>query len=114
MRAFIALISKSGNPSSVADFRPISLIGSIYKLISKVLAARLQRVMPLIILENQFAFTKGRQIVDCIMLANDIVHAMGKRSEGGLLIKLDFAKAYDNIDWDFLLDLMKEMGFGRR
>lgn len=55
--AFICLIPKCNKPELVADYRPISLIGSAYKLISKVLAARLKSVMPRLISPNQFAFT---------------------------------------------------------
>lgn len=57
---FICLIPKYSCPETIADFRPISLIGSAYKLISKVLAARLQSIMPVAITENQFAFRLGR------------------------------------------------------
>ncbi|XP_057426328.1 uncharacterized protein LOC130719736 [Lotus japonicus] len=110
--AFISLIPKHHHPQTAADFRPISLIGSAYKLISKVLSARLQVVLPSLISENQFAFTKGRQISDCILIANEVVDLLNKKQGGGFLLKLDFAKAYDNIDWDFLLDLLKEMNFG--
>lgn len=113
-KAFIALIPKYTNPASISDFRPISLIGSIYNLISKVLAARLQCVMPFILSDNQFAFTKGRQIADCILVANEIVDAMKKHRDGGILVKLDFAKAYDNINWAFMLNLLEDMGFGGR
>ncbi|XP_057418742.1 uncharacterized protein LOC130712948 [Lotus japonicus] len=111
---FIALIPKHNNPSAVTDFRPISLIGSAYKLISKVLASRLQRVAPLLVSENQFAFTHGRQISDCILIANEVVDLLKKREDGGFLLKLDFAKAYDNVEWSFLLDILKEMNFGER
>lgn len=112
--SFIALIPKSPSPSSISDYRPISLIGSIYKLISKVLAIRLQSIMPSILSENQFAFTTGRQISDCILVTNEVVDAMKKNRQGGILLKLDFAKAYDNMDWCFLMDLLQEMGFGGR
>lgn len=106
--AIIALIPKTENPNSIYDFRPVSLIGSIYKLISKILASRLQRVMPYIISENQFALTQGRKIADCILIANEVVHSMEKRVDGGFLVKLDFAKTYDNIDWVFLLNVSRD------
>lgn len=112
--AFIALIPKTDNPDSASDFRPISLIGSIYKIIAKVLASRLQSVMLCILSESQFAFTRGRQIADYIMIANEVADAMMKREEGGIMLKLDLAKAYDNVERDFLLGTMKAMGFGSR
>ncbi|XP_057432300.1 uncharacterized protein LOC130725057 [Lotus japonicus] len=111
---FIALIPKHNNPSAVTDFRPISLIGSVYKLVFKVLASRLQGVAPLLVSENQFAFTHGRQISDCILIANEVVDFLKKREGGGFLLKLDFAKAYDNVEWGFLFDILKEMNFGER
>lgn len=112
--AFIVVIPKSENPNSVLDYRPISLIKSVYKLNAKVLVARLQSVMHAIITANQFVSVQGRQIADCILIANEVVDAMRKHREGGLVLKLDFAKTYDNIDWTFLLDLLREMGFGIR
>lgn len=112
--SFIALIPKTPCPKEVADFRPISLIGSVYKLVAKVLAARLQQCMPRLISENQFAFTPGRQISDCIFIAAEVVDFLQKREEGGFLLKLDFAKAYDSIEWSFLLDLLDSMNFGEK
>lgn len=112
--AFITLIPKQLVPESITDYRPISLIGCAYKLISKVLAARIKSVMPKLISHNQFAFTQGRQISDCILIANEVVDLLNKRQGGGFLLKLDFAKAYDNVEWSFLLDIMKVMNFGDR
>lgn len=111
---FISLIPKVPCPQEVVDFRPISLIGSVYKLVSKVLAKRLQKIMPGIISDNQFAFTSGRQITDCILIASEVVDALQRRNGGGFLLKLDFAKAYDTVEWNFLLDLMQEMNFGEK
>lgn len=71
--SFIVLIPKKDNPQKVSDFRPISLIGCMYKVLSKVLANRLRRVMHLLISDCQSAFIKGRQILDSIMIANEMV-----------------------------------------
>lgn len=81
---------------------------------AKVLACRLMEVMPLVLTHNQFAFTKGRQIVDCCFIANEVVDCLQRKEGGGFLLKFDFAKAYDNVEWNFLLDLMREMNFGER
>lgn len=63
---------------------------------------------------SQFAFMKGKQILDCVMIANEAVHSLKIKKTEGLLLKLDFEKAYDSIDWRFLEAVMKEMGFRRR
>ncbi|KAL4332801.1 hypothetical protein GQ457_07G014130 [Hibiscus cannabinus] len=91
---FLTLIPKSSNPVDVSEFRPISLIGSVYKIIAKVLSKRLREVIDGVISDTQCAFVKGRQIFDGILVANEVIHTM-KKENGGLLVKLDFAKAYE-------------------
>lgn len=76
--SFISLIPKIPYPQEVADFRPISFIGNVYKLVSKVLGTRLQKILPRVITENQFSFTPGRQINDCILLATEVVDFLNK------------------------------------
>ena len=83
------------------DYRPIRLVGSLYKLIAKVLANRLKKVMHNLINEDQNAIFKGRQIMDASLLANEVIDIMLKRKERGVLCKLDIEKAYDQINWDY-------------
>ncbi|KAK3185009.1 hypothetical protein Dsin_032295 [Dipteronia sinensis] len=72
-KTFIALISKCGNPESLKDFRPISLVGSMYKVLAKVLANRLKKVMNYVIGEAQMAFVEGCQILDSFVIAEELI-----------------------------------------
>ena len=112
--SFITLIPKVLNPIGLNDFRPISLIGIYYKVISKMLAERLKVVMGNIIGETQSAFLQGRYILDGVLIANEVIEELRKTKRKGLVFKVDFEKAYDSVEWDFLLDTLKMMGFGVR
>jgi hypothetical protein len=111
---FIALIPKTHGAKEIKDFRPISLVGEIYKIIAKVLANRMRRVMDRIISKPQNAFFKGRQILDSVLIANECLDSRIKSGVPGVLCKLDMEKAYDHVDWNFLLYLLKRCGFGER
>lgn len=108
---FIALIPKVDSLQRLNDFRSISLVGSMYKILSKVLANRLRQVIGSVISDSQFAFIKGRQILDGILVANEIVDEARKRRKELLLFKVDFEKAYDSKDRGYLDKVMRKMGF---
>jgi hypothetical protein len=79
---FITLIPKVTNPHSISEFRPISLLGSLYKIVAKVLATRLGAVMGNLISKNQSAFIKGRLLVDGVLAINEVVDLAMIRSIG--------------------------------
>ncbi|CAL5355041.1 unnamed protein product [Camellia sinensis] len=112
--SFITLIPKKDNPIGLTDYRPISLVGSTYKILAKLLAKRLKSVMPFIISEPQSAFLSGRNILDGVLIANEVVEGWKKAKKKGVLIQLDFEKAYDSINWGFLFSMLKKLGFGAK
>lgn len=95
---FIELIPKKKEAKELWDFRPISLIGSVYNLISKILTERLKRVMDRLINFQQMAFIKGRQFMDAMLIANEAVDSRIKQKKPEILCKLDIEKAYDHVN----------------
>ena len=70
---FIVLIPKKGETKDLRDFRPISLVGSLYKWLAKVLANRLKMVVEKVVSKTQNAFVEGRQILDVVFVANEVL-----------------------------------------
>ena len=107
---FLVLIPKKGGAKDLSDFRPINLVGGLYKLLAKVLANRLKKVVGKVVSSTQIVFVEGRQILDAALIANEVIDSLLKRKESGVLCTLDLEKAYDRINWDFLLSMLQKMG----
>ena len=108
---FLVLTPKKGGAEDLMDFRPISLVGGLYKWLAKVLANRLKLVVGKVVFKAQKAFVEGRQIVDTVLVANEVINSILKTNERAVMCKLDIEKAYDRVDWSFLLSVMGMMGF---
>lgn len=113
-KANIVLIPKKDGAESITDYRPISLIHAIAKIISKLLALRLAQKMKDLISPCQSAFIKGRSIHDNFLYVRNIARPFHCNETPSLLIKLDISKAFDSVRWDYLLALMQHRGFPQR
>jgi len=105
---FIDLIPKVDSPQRLADFRPISLVGCMYKVLSKVLVNRLRSVLGYVVLDAQSTFARGKQILDGIIIANEVVDEAKRMKNELLLFKVDFKNVYDLVD---LNSVMLNMNF---
>jgi hypothetical protein len=109
----LTLILKVKNPQDLTNFRPIALCNVLYKICSKTIANRHQRLIDSVISEEQSMFIPRRLITDNVLIAYESIHYL-KRKKGKLgacAVKLDMTKAYDRVKWNYLRSIMTQMGF---
>ena len=111
----MVLIPKTTNADTMDQFRPIVMANFKFKIISKIIADRLAQIMPIIISKEQRGFIQGRNIKDCLCLASEAINMMDKRAYGGnLALKVDISKAFDTLEWIFLLKVLRKFGFSEK
>lgn len=109
--SILALIPKVQDPQNLNDYRPISLIGNMYKIVAKLLARRLKGVLPSIIDEQQTTFVEGRHMLHSVLIVNEVVEEAKRFKKPCLVFKADYEKAYNSVSWEFMLYMLKRMGF---
>ena len=111
----LALVPKKTTSAEMRDFRPIACCNVLYKVISKILANRLKVFLPRMISENQSAFVKGRLLMENVLLASELVKDYHKDSVSSrCVMKIDISKAFDSVQWPFLLQILVVVGFPER
>lgn len=109
----LVLLPKKERGKIFSDLSPISLSYFINKVISRVLHERMLLMLPKIISLNQASFVKGRNIIENVLLAQEIIGDINKRNKDkNVVVKLYMTKAYDRVSWIFLTKVLRKFGFG--
>jgi hypothetical protein len=111
--ANIILIPKKTDASRVGDYRPISLIHSLSKIFSKLLANRLASYLPDLVSNCQSAFVKKRSIHDNFLYVQNLIRELHTKKTPSLFLKLDISKALNSVAWAYLIDVLSALGFGQ-
>jgi hypothetical protein len=108
----IALIPKIPEASSIDQYRPIAMANFKFKVISKIIADRLASIMPDLVSDEQKGFIHGRNIKECLCIASEAANLLHNKAFGGnLALKIDITKAFDTLEWSFVLKVLKCFGF---
>jgi hypothetical protein len=110
----ITLIQKIDKSSRVGDFRPISLLNNSIKLLTKLLANRLQKVILRSVHQNKYGFIKGRSIQDCLVWSFEYLHLCHKSKKELVILKLDFKKAFDKVELEVISLVLQHKGFPQK
>jgi hypothetical protein len=109
--SFITLVPKVNSPTTLNDFRPISLLNCVVKIITKLLGDRIQKVILSLMHQNQYGFIMTRTIQDCLTWAFEYIYQCQHSKHEIIILKLDFTKAFDTIEHTTIIARMKQLGF---
>jgi hypothetical protein len=109
-----SLIPKKPSAERILDFRPISLIHSFAKLLSKMMANRLTPELGKLVSCTQNAFIKKRSMHDNFLHVQQLIKELHRKKVPALFVKLDVSKAFDSVNWSYLLEVLTFLGFGVR
>jgi hypothetical protein len=112
--SLVTLIPKENNAKTLKKFRPIALTNCCFKIFSKACTNRMGRCANRLISSHQTAFIRGRYILESMVTAQEIIHDVHHNKEEGIILKLDYEKAYDRVDLSFLEEMLKQRGFSSK
>jgi hypothetical protein len=107
----ISLIPNLKEVNNIRQLQSLCLLGVDYQIFTKVLTRRLTSVVDLVISMTQTAFIPGMNILEGVVILHKTLYELYRRKEKGIIMKLDFEKAYDKVSGDFLLEVLKKKKF---
>lgn len=110
-RGIIKLIPKEGDKTNIKNWRPITLLNVSYKILAKVLARKLESILPKFVGSTQTGFIKGRYILENLITSWEAMNWAKSSNQNVAIFLLDFEKAYDRIEWNFIDIMLKAFGF---
>lgn len=111
-KAVVTLIYKKGSELELGNYRPISLTNYDYKIIAFTLASRMQNVLPKIVDESQTAYIINRYLGTNVRLIQDLIQYCNTYNKPGIIVGIDFQKAFDSLEWPFIVQTLKKFNFG--
>jgi hypothetical protein len=112
--SYIVLVPKVSNPVTASDFRPISLLNCCVKMLTKLLAERLQKIILKITHINEYGFIRQRTIQDCLAWSFEFIHQCQQSKREIVIVKLDFGKAFDTVEHSAIIEMLSVLGLPPR
>ncbi|CAI5459677.1 unnamed protein product [Closterium sp. Yama58-4] len=112
--AVTILLHKKGGRDRIENYRPITLLSSVYKVLARVVADRIKKVLHEVISTEQYGFLLGRRLSDAVGLVADVIEAAKHKDEDWYILLVDFKKAFDSVSRSFLFGVLEKIGFPHR
>ena len=109
----ISLIPKQKEVKQIQQYRPICMLNVSFKTFTKVLANRLTNVADKVVRQSQTAFMPGRNILEGAVILHETIHELHRKKKDVVILKLDFEKAYDKVNWSFVQQTLRMKGFSQ-
>jgi hypothetical protein len=107
----IILLPKSQEATMIQQYRHICLLNISFKIFTKVATIRIMEVSKKVISPTQIAFLLGRNVMEGVIILHETIHEMHRNKQNGVILKIDFKKAYDKINWSFVQQTLRMKGF---
>jgi hypothetical protein len=110
----ITLLPKQEDVTHIKQFQPICLLNVSFKIFTKVAVNRMIGIADKLVSRSQTAFLPGRNILEGVVMLNETIHEIHRKRMSGVILKLDFEKVYDKVNWEFLQQTLQINGFSQK